>query len=71
MPSTPVANYSAQGWYFSINGVEDLDFFGPWEMIAIWSQKFGGPNELILVNESHDHVTSAKGLNIKTNRDAC
>lgn len=44
---------------------EDLDFVGPWEMIATWSQQFNGPKELFLVSESGNKVTSVKGLTLE------
>jgi transcriptional regulator GlxA family with amidase domain len=46
---------------------EDLDFMGPWELIALWSQKHQGPQELIIVTESGAPVTSTKGLSIQAN----
>lgn len=45
---------------------EDLDFAGPWEMIAVWSKQFNGPHELCLISEQGHDVTSAKGLTLKT-----
>ena len=45
---------------------EDLNFIGPWEIITLWSQKFNGPEKLIIVNETGNEVTSAKELTIKT-----
>lgn len=51
--------------FLLFNQFEDLDFFGPWEMIAIWSQQFDGP-ELVLLNEDGQEITSAKGLEVKT-----
>ena len=45
---------------------EDLDFAGPWEMIAVWSKQFNGPQELCLISESGTDITSAKGLTLKT-----
>lgn len=51
--------------FLLFNQFEDLDFFGPWEMIALWSQQFDGP-ELVLVSETGGEITSAKGLVLKT-----
>ncbi|WP_157843806.1 hypothetical protein [Candidatus Coxiella mudrowiae] len=45
---------------------KELDFIGPLEIIALWNQKFNGPKELIIVNETGNEVTSAKELTIKT-----
>ncbi len=55
--------------FLLFEGFEDLDFIGPWEMITTWSQKFNGPNELFIINETGDDVTSINGLTVKTNID--
>lgn len=47
------------------NGFEDLDFFGPWEMLAVWSRDHGGPT-LLLISEKKQSVISTKGLTIQT-----
>lgn len=44
---------------------EDLDFVGPWEMIATWSQRFNGPEELYIISELGGKVTSVKGLTLE------
>ena len=48
---------------------EDLDFFGPWEMIAHWSKLYQGPETLILIDASGKKVTSYKGLTLQTDVD--
>ena len=48
---------------------EDLDFFGPWEMIALWSQQFKGPQEVVIISETGKAVTSTKGLTLNTQTD--
>ncbi len=48
---------------------EDLDFFGPWEIFAIWRDHFNGPNELLLLSEGGGWVTSAKGLTLQVTSD--
>ncbi len=48
---------------------EDLDFVGAWEMLALWSQKFDGPNELFIINEQGGLVKSVKGLSIQSHTD--
>lgn len=48
---------------------EDLDFFGPWEMIALWSQRFNGPDNLVLISEIKGGVDSYKGLTLQTDVD--
>jgi transcriptional regulator GlxA family with amidase domain len=44
--------------------VEELDFVGPWEMISMWGKLFGGPENRLIVAQSCDSVTCAKGLSI-------
>ena len=44
--------------------VEELDFIGPWEMVGMWGKFFGGPENRLIVAESGDPVTCAKGLSI-------
>lgn len=46
------------------NQVEELDFVGPWEMLTLWRQNAGGPDNCIVVAESLAPVTCAKGLSI-------
>jgi transcriptional regulator GlxA family with amidase domain len=41
--------------------VEELDFVGPWEMLAMWHQVADGPKCLV-VSESEGPITCAKGL---------
>lgn len=45
-------------------GVEELDFVGPWEMIAMWSAYADGPKNLFTVAEKKGIVTCAKGLEV-------
>jgi transcriptional regulator GlxA family with amidase domain len=44
--------------------VEELDFMGPWEMIGMWDKLFGGPDNRLIVAQSSDSLTCAKGLSI-------
>ena len=46
------------------NQVEELDFVGPWEMLTMWRQHAGGPDNCLVVAESLDPVICAKGLSI-------
>ena len=48
--------------------VEELDFVGPWEMAAMWSQVAQGPKCLI-VAETMAPVVCAKGLSINPHVD--
>jgi len=43
---------------------EELDFIGPWEMIAMWSKFANGPENRLIVAESPDKVICAKGLSV-------
>jgi transcriptional regulator GlxA family with amidase domain len=47
------------------NGVEELDFVGPWEMIGMWAKFAQGPGERLVVAQSTDPVACAKGLIVK------
>ncbi len=44
--------------------VEELDFVGPWEMLATWKQFSDGQVECILVAQTLEPVTCANGLTI-------
>jgi len=44
--------------------VEELDFVGPWEMAGMWSKYFAGPEKRLVVAQSEDPVTCAKGLSV-------
>ena len=46
------------------NQVEELDFVGPREMLTLWRQHAGGPDNCLVVAESLAPVTCAKGLSI-------
>jgi transcriptional regulator GlxA family with amidase domain len=44
--------------------VEELDFVGPWEMAGMWSKSFAGPERRLIVAQSDNPVTCAKGLSV-------
>ncbi|MDD2467010.1 MAG: DJ-1/PfpI family protein [Desulfobulbus sp.] len=44
--------------------VEELDFIGPWEIAGMWGSRFNGPQERLVVAQSHEAVTCAKGLQV-------
>ncbi|HEX2966979.1 MAG TPA: DJ-1/PfpI family protein [Syntrophorhabdaceae bacterium] len=44
--------------------LEELDLIGPWEMAGMWSKFFDGPENRIMVAQSHDPVLCAKGLSL-------
>ncbi len=46
------------------NQVEELDFVGPWEMLTMWRKVANGPENCLIVSESREPVTCAKGLSI-------
>jgi transcriptional regulator GlxA family with amidase domain len=50
--------------FLLFNQFEDLDFFGPWEIIGVWSTQFDGPNERLTISQNGNEVTSTKGLTI-------
>ena len=46
------------------NQVEELDFVGPWEMLTMWQKVADGPKNCLVVSQSLEPVTCAKGLSI-------
>ncbi|HUD33528.1 MAG TPA: DJ-1/PfpI family protein [Variovorax sp.] len=46
------------------DGVEELDFVGPWEMLTMWSKVAEGPSQCLVVAQSHGPVRCAKGLSV-------
>jgi len=44
--------------------VEELDFVGPWEMVGIWSDREGGPENCLIIAESKEPVKCSKGLTV-------
>jgi transcriptional regulator GlxA family with amidase domain len=42
--------------------VEELDFVGPWEMLTMWRDWADGPASCLLVAQSAEPVTCAKGM---------
>ena len=46
------------------NGVEELDFVGPWEMLTMWRKVAGGPEHCLIVGQTLKPITCAKGLSI-------
>lgn len=43
---------------------EELDFVGPWEMVTLWKQVAGGPENCLIVAEVMVPVVCAKGLSV-------
>jgi transcriptional regulator GlxA family with amidase domain len=46
------------------DGAEELDFVGPWEVLAAWREHGSADVEVVLVGESTAPVTSAKGMRV-------
>jgi transcriptional regulator GlxA family with amidase domain len=46
------------------NGVEELDFVGPWEMITMWGDYAAGPTRVDTVAENANPLRCAKGLTV-------
>ena len=44
--------------------LEELELIGPWEMVGMWSKFFGGPENRLIVAQSHDPILCAKGLSL-------
>jgi transcriptional regulator GlxA family with amidase domain len=45
-------------------GAEELDFVGPWDVIASWSFLYPDEVEVVLVGESTEPVSCAKGMRV-------
>jgi transcriptional regulator GlxA family with amidase domain len=47
------------------DGAEELDWAGPWEVLAAWSQQWPGDDvEVFTLARTHEPVTCAKGLKV-------
>jgi transcriptional regulator GlxA family with amidase domain len=46
------------------DGAEELDFAGPWEVLAFWAREVATDAEVLLVADSPDPVRAAKGLRV-------
>lgn len=45
------------------DGVEELDFAGPWEVLGFWARTIAAePSEVVAVGPSTEPITAAKGL---------
>ncbi len=49
-------------------GAEELDFVGPWEVLAAWRYLYPDDVEVFLVGETTDPVTCAKGMRVLPDR---
>ena len=46
------------------NQVEELDVVGPWEMLTMWTKLANGPKNCLIVGQTLEPLTCAKGLSI-------
>src|SRR5918912_4446856 len=46
------------------DGAEELDFAGPWEVLASWRFLYPDDVEVVLVGENSEPVTCAKGMRV-------
>ena len=46
------------------DGAEELDFAGPWEVLAAWRFLYPDDVEVVLVGENSEPVTCAKGMRV-------
>lgn len=46
------------------DGVEELDFVGPWEIIKIWSKIANGPENCFIIAESKSPILCARDLSV-------
>lgn len=49
---------------YLFDGAEELDWAGPWEVLAFWAQEFDDDVEVVTVADEHRTVTCAKGLRV-------
>ena len=49
------------------DGAEELDFAGPWEVLAAWRFLYPEDVEVVLVGENCEPVTCAKGMRPRRN----
>jgi transcriptional regulator GlxA family with amidase domain len=50
------------------DGVEELDFVGPWEVLTSWGFLYPDEVDVFLVGETTDPVTCAKGMRVLPDR---
>lgn len=50
------------------DGVEELDFVGPWEVFSVWSRLYPGDLEVCLVAEDARPVDCANGMRVLPDR---
>jgi len=55
--------------FLLFQGLEELDFAGPWELVSIWRACAGGPEKCLTVSESGGEVRCSRGLRICADYD--
>lgn len=50
-------------------GAEELDFVGPWEMLATWTRHLNGPGPCLLVAQSKVPIACANGMTVNPDAD--
>ncbi|GAB3437013.1 DJ-1/PfpI family protein [Flindersiella endophytica] len=53
---------------YLFEGVEELDFAGPWEVLGAWSRMDTGPAEVTTVAETSEPLRCAHGLTVTPDR---
>ncbi|MCU0707425.1 MAG: DJ-1/PfpI family protein [Pirellula sp.] len=51
------------------DGVEELDFVGPWEMITTWADLAGGPSPCVIIAENLRPIVCANRLSVNPDVD--
>ena len=46
------------------NGVEELDFVGPWEILNTWSEIANGPERCLIIGQTLKPIACAHGLSV-------
>lgn len=49
-------------------GAEELDFVGPWEVLAMWRMLYPDEVDVFLVGEDEEPITCAKGMRVFAQR---
>lgn len=55
--------------FLIFDDVEELDFIGPWEIIKIWSEHFGGPEQVFSVSQNGGLIKCSRGLRVHADDD--
>ena len=50
--------------FLLFNDLEELDLVGPWEMIGMWGEYAGGPEDRLTIAETQGPVTCTNGMRI-------